>query len=367
MHIVFKMAENAEAASEENICKKTGTKSKKDTNVRWKWDNTKTERILEVFKAYKRQKLGEGVEWDSDKVVLFEHARSALAEQWPEDFGKSEPSTPEKPVEEMSKEEYQKHVENLKAEKELIALGYRRVSNRFKTMKKNYTQDCQNDLRSGSGQLTAQFWHSCHELWGGSAATKPLDFGESSMSLCEEQLTPHDEGSEDTESSVSFIPDLAEESTSATEGSEKRVKSTKTFVDCKRKKLQKQLTKEGKQDLVLLNSQKQMELQQSMLEAMQKREEGLDTALKSMAESTALLNRTLAATMQYMMTVAQQQHVPYNPVMFQQGAAEFRPQGVPGQFPSQGHPSASQAQGAAYPSGTRSTSPFQYFDYDQVS
>ena len=32
----------------------------------------------------------------------------------------------------MSKEEYQKYVENLKAEKELIALGYRKVTNRFK-------------------------------------------------------------------------------------------------------------------------------------------------------------------------------------------------------------------------------------------
>ena len=46
------------------------------------------------------------MEWDSDKVVLLEHIRSALAEQWPEDFGKSELSTPEKPVEEMSKDEY---------------------------------------------------------------------------------------------------------------------------------------------------------------------------------------------------------------------------------------------------------------------
>ena len=80
-----------------------------------------------------------------------------MAEQWLEDFGKSEPSTLQKPVEEMSKEEYQKYVENLKAEKELIALGYRRVTNKFKTLKKSYTQDCQNDLRSGSGQLVAQF------------------------------------------------------------------------------------------------------------------------------------------------------------------------------------------------------------------
>ena len=38
-------------------------------------------KLLDVFISYKRQKLGEEVEWDSDKVVLFEHLRSALAEQ----------------------------------------------------------------------------------------------------------------------------------------------------------------------------------------------------------------------------------------------------------------------------------------------
>ena len=96
MHIVFKMADG-----EENSHKIRGKKGKKDTNIPWKWDDTKTERILEIFKAYKKQKLGEGVEWDSDKLVLFEHARSVLGEQWPEDFGKSEPFTPQKPVEEM--------------------------------------------------------------------------------------------------------------------------------------------------------------------------------------------------------------------------------------------------------------------------
>ena len=57
------------ADSEENTDKIRG---KKDTNICWKWDDTKTVRILEISKAYKRQKLGEGLEWDSDKVVLFE-------------------------------------------------------------------------------------------------------------------------------------------------------------------------------------------------------------------------------------------------------------------------------------------------------
>lgn len=42
------------------------------------------------------------------------------------------------------------------------------------------------------------------------------------MSLSNVQLTPHNEGSEETESSVSVITDSAEQSTSAREGSEKR-------------------------------------------------------------------------------------------------------------------------------------------------
>ena len=47
--------------------------------------------------------------------------------------------------------------------------------------------------------------------------------GESSMSVHEEQLTPHDEESEETESSVSVNPGSAEESSSTKERSEKRV------------------------------------------------------------------------------------------------------------------------------------------------
>ena len=43
--------------------------------------------------------------------------------------------------------------------------------------------------------------------------------------------------------------------------SRKRAKSTKTFVDNKREKLQKKLTQEGKQDILLQHSQKQLELQ----------------------------------------------------------------------------------------------------------
>ena len=88
------------------------------------------------LKNYKRQKLGEGVEWDSDKVALLELVRKNLGYRWTYDFGKSDASDTEKPIQEMRKEEYQRHTENLKKKEEAIAIGYRRVSNKYKILKR---------------------------------------------------------------------------------------------------------------------------------------------------------------------------------------------------------------------------------------
>ena len=46
----------------------------------WSWDDEKTDTFLLAVRNYKRQKLGEGIEWDSDKVLLWEHIRKSLGE-----------------------------------------------------------------------------------------------------------------------------------------------------------------------------------------------------------------------------------------------------------------------------------------------
>ena len=89
------------------------------------------------LKNHKRQKLSEGVEWHSDKVALLESVRKNLGDRWTDDFGKSDT---EKPIQEMRKEEYQSYKENLKKKEEAIAIGYRRVSNK-------YTEDFKENLR----------------------------------------------------------------------------------------------------------------------------------------------------------------------------------------------------------------------------
>ena len=85
----------------------------------------------------------------------------------------------------------------------------------------------------------------------------------------------------------------------------KQAKSTKTFVDNKRGKLQENLAQEGKQDILLQHSQKQLEHQEAMIEGLAKNDEGLEEAKKSMAESSAMLNKTLSTGLQFMFSAMQ--------------------------------------------------------------
>jgi len=78
------------------------------------------------------------------------------------------------------------------------------------------------------------------------------------------------------------------------------MKPIKTLIIDKRQKLQKRLTQEGKQDLILQHSHNQFDLQQALIEGLSKKDEGLESAMKSMAESAALLNKTLAEGLQFM-------------------------------------------------------------------
>ena len=150
----------------------------------------------------------------------------------------------------------------------------------------------------------------------GSAGTEPLDFGMETLSTETAQLeaetetrsldkeeTPEisvniqDDSDDGDSRGVSPAPSVSS-NTSCSEGgaksSRKRAqKSTKPFVDNKREKRQKKLTQEGKQ--------RQLELQQAMMEGLTRKDDGLEAAMKSMA----LLNKTLATGLQFMFSAIQ--------------------------------------------------------------
>ena len=118
---------------------------------------------------------------------------------------------------------------------------------------------------------------------GFSAGTEPLDFGMETLSTetaqseaetgsVDKEETPEisvntqddsDDGDSRSAPSVSSNTSCSE---SGAKSSRKRAqKSTKTFVDNKRKKLQKKLTQEGTQDILLQHLQRQLKLQQPII------------------------------------------------------------------------------------------------------
>ena len=332
---------------------------------RWTWNEEKTDAFLFAVKNYKRQKLGEGFEWDSDKVVLLEYVRKKLGERWPAEFGRSEAPIPDKPFQDMTKEEYKEFTEVATRVKEVISVGYRRVYNKYKTLKRTYIKDCKDGLRSGSGQLTKKYWHECHELWGGSASTEPLNFGieSSSEDICtsaavdtnmelSKEISENNEhglaGSENSQlsidtdnnsvcdvnsdwsASISPVPCSSHsEDEKVVDTKRKKTKqTTKTLIDNKRVKLQKRMTQEGKQDIMLQHSQRQLDLQETIVKELSKKDDGLESAMKSMAESAALLNRTLAQGMQFMFQGFQQPGPPVSQPQFM--VPQFAPR--PAQF-----------------------------------
>ena len=153
-------------------------------------------------------------------------------------------------------------------------------------LKRSYNNDCKDNLRSGSGQLNKKYWHECHELWWGggvSAGTESLDFGMETLStetaqseaetgsvdkeeIPEISVNTQDDSDDGDSRSAPSVSSNTSCSESGAKSSRKRAqKSTKTFVDNKRKKLQKKLTQEGTQDILLQHLQRQLKLQQPII------------------------------------------------------------------------------------------------------
>ena len=91
--------------------------------------------------------LGEGMEWDSDtvvvqKIVVQEHLWVKMANEYPNDFCKPAVTEPNENIDDTTKEEYQKYALSLKAEKESIRLESSQISNELKSLKQSYVKDC---------------------------------------------------------------------------------------------------------------------------------------------------------------------------------------------------------------------------------
>lgn len=195
-------------------------KPKKKQETRWVWSDDHVASLLNVLKEYKTLCDFENIDFEADSVKLTENARSALASLYPiDDFG------PENIVEEKSRP--------------LATRGRKRVRDKITKLRKLYRESVKENRRSGGGKVTTENWDVLVFLWEGCPSVTSLPFAQcSSREVTEENLHEKDESDEEDVNDVE-VTDLPSQ------------KIVKTFVDDKRRNLQKNLSA-GQRDQIYL-------------------------------------------------------------------------------------------------------------------
>ena len=68
----------------------------------------------------------------------------------------------------------------------MITKGQKRVMEKVKEIRQNFSKAVLSGSRSGSGKIVYEFYDKLITLWGGSASTEPLSYGVGEVDLVED-------------------------------------------------------------------------------------------------------------------------------------------------------------------------------------
>ena len=223
------------------------------------------EDLLNAIKEYKSVMEFNCSDFNADKPRLYEEVRRLLSNIYePMYFGPD-----------VNLEQDGDQVSN----KDLIKIGYKRVMEKTKELRQKFSKAVTNGTRSGSGKWVMEFYDDLVFIWGGSAATKPLQFGrESSVNHIKDLSFISNDEDGDSESSTTSPPSSSStvyvvnneelnvndheendinnmgEEVSTEKPSLKRKNVVPKLIDCKRKNLERNLSSRERDSLLLKES-----------------------------------------------------------------------------------------------------------------
>ena len=256
------------------------------SKAKWLWTNEMVKHLIDCVKEYKSTCEFNSIDFNSDKVKLYDEVRKAMALLYEEsDFGPKEVSAPQKPVKEMNDDEYKVYKSVADKEKQIIKNGYKRIKEKLKSIRQDYSKAVISGTRSGSGKIVSQHFDELASIWGGSPATEPLSFGIDSSEILTASLPDEANDQEENDCSLDSSLDSSRASTPfqptkddfengggnesecseagpSVETNKKRkrkigaVSDIPKLIDCKRKQLEKRLTS-AQRDQKLLEAAKE--------------------------------------------------------------------------------------------------------------
>ena len=165
----IKMADKVSksAAAATKLKEKTVEEKSVLTAAKFKWNDEMVRELLDSLREFKATMEFNNFDFNADKPRQYEEVRRILSKKYseqPELFGPDSNAAPDE------------------KNKVFVKTGYKRVMEKIKALRQKFSHAVTAGSRSGSGKLVLEFYDDLVNIWGGSASTKPLQYGRESSS-----------------------------------------------------------------------------------------------------------------------------------------------------------------------------------------
>lgn len=216
-----------------------------------------------------------------------------MLEMYSDHFGPAEADIPH--AMEMSKDEKEAYVKDLKVQRDFIKKGYCRIQEKVKEIRQNFSTAVTNGKRSGSGKIVFEFYDRLAKIYGGSASASPLSIGvdtDTFSTINQEQcdeigLTITDESHDGSDLSSN---DSLDTSSGGVSLGDKRgaEDACVKLIDNKRKHMERTLSAAQRDRILLKESKHEMNFRKEMTDVVRESSRNATAAITHM--STAIEN-----------------------------------------------------------------------------
>eukprot|EP00795_Rhopilema_esculentum_P011007 gene11007-19848_t len=149
--------------------KNTGAKAK---TTAFKWTVEMVNDMLDFLLEHKTEIEYNNIDFNADKVQLYEAIRLKMARKYSEAEGSMFG-----PTSKVDGEDIEKYKTRCEEDKIKVTKGYSRIKEKIKELRQKFNNAVTLGTRSGSGKLVLEFYDLMVQIWGGAPATEPVSFG----------------------------------------------------------------------------------------------------------------------------------------------------------------------------------------------
>ena len=299
--------------------------SKKEAKKCFRWDLNLVQNLVECLLEYKSKMEYRSLDFDADKPMQYKEIRLMMAMLFEEEdvslFGPIAPVALPGNFENLTGVEKEKANKSVKDAKDLITRGQKRVMEKVKEIRQNFSKAVVAGSRSGSGKFVYELYDKLIQLWGGSANTEPLPYGvnvdsfaafadnarDGSSSLQGIAATPG--GAVESYSEESNQDD-DDELNEVTPNRKRKQSCVPKLIDNKRKHLEKSLSAAQRDQLLIKEAKEDAQFRRDLAEAMRQSTESFAQSIKDVSKAMADLGAGVCRSIEMLSRAMQQPNVP---------------------------------------------------------